>query len=144
MVKSNKFYMKNNMSMILCRRLIFLTLVSILTFNSCVEVGNMQKIGDGFSFGYFENSKSTSNVYYNSAGIFHGVCNNIKWNSKFILVNLKFKEIEQYFLVNKAEYIKQPKQMESKGVIGPIPKDSIDIVLTLNNVGELSNSQKIQ
>ena len=131
----------------LYKLLFFPVLVFILTISLCVEVGDIQEIGEGFSFGYFENEKSTANVYYNSAGIFRGICNTIKWNSKFILVKVKQKggdEIEQYFLVNKDDYINQPMQMESKGVIGPISNDSVDIVLKLNNVGELPESKTIQ
>ncbi|MGE5107934.1 MAG: hypothetical protein ACM3H8_10340 [Sphingobacteriales bacterium] len=108
-------------------------IVWIIFFSSCIEIGDFKHLGNGFKFGYFENSKSLSNVYYNDVGIINGVCYSVEWNADFILmesypyINGKIeKNVINIYLLNKKEYIKNPSQLESKAVVGPLSYIALD------------------
>jgi hypothetical protein len=120
--------------------------IIIFSLNSCIEVGKMEDIGDGFKFGYYDNTKYNSNVFYNDTGLFSDICYEVRWNSNYILgtVTSSKTNMVNYFLVNKREYIKRPRQMESDGIIGPISFDSLDMVLAKNDVGDLSKHKEIK
>jgi hypothetical protein len=124
---------------------LFIFLITLF-LNSCIEIGDIENIGDGFRFGYFDNNKMTSNLYYNDAGIFSGICDEIKWNENYILAtvtNTKSQE-KNYYLLTKKLYVEQPMQMESKAVVGPISFDSLQFFLDSAKVGVLNYIKKVK
>ena len=101
----------------------------ITLFSACLFDNSFQRIVDDFEVGYV-NISTYRNIYYNSQGIFDNYVFGVGWNDKYIIVethpfrNDSKSQINQtkteYFIINVNLYKKEPFQMESRGVIGPL------------------------
>lgn len=123
------------------KRFFFILFFSCIMISSCFESPHFYDLGDGYQFGYYNNSKSTSNVFYNDAGIIKGICYYIEWNDNFIMVksyasnSLDTKPLEiETFLIDKKLYSANPMQSESEAVIGPLSDDSLKSIMSKKNI----------
>jgi hypothetical protein len=115
-------------------------IIFCLALNTCAEFSNFTDLGNGYQFGYYNNSKLTCNVFYNDSGIIPGVCNYVEWNEKYILARAyKTNKPDQNsilanYLIDRDIYAMDPRQKESKGVIGPLSQDSLNALLHARNI----------
>ena len=95
---------------------------AIISFCGCNN-SEFYDLGEGFRYGYFMDNKATLNVYYNDAGIVHGICYSVEWNGSYILMRYypfdstgSLLHTSNACLIDKKAYIKKPVQMESEAI----------------------------
>ncbi|UAY53250.1 hypothetical protein [Ferruginibacter albus] len=121
--------------------------LSFIFLTGCFESGTFYDLGNGFNFGYYNNTKKTSDIFYNDTGILNSICHLVKWNDNYILAQCYYhdKNIirDTFYLINKQLYKDNPKQLQSDGILGPLSKDAILKIMSEKDI-HLINSKEIE